>query len=251
MSYQDTGLIFAGKVFIGEVNQGVVGALNGPINVPSFELTPPSIEARNRISKQPETYGQALDVVNIPGDPAQMAVSFDSLPAELLAEALGGTSAAHSVTAGSVTDEAINLVEGQWVKLAHSNIDGTSVVVTDPIGPTDLVEGDDYEVDEDAGLIKALDSGAAIAVEVDYDYNAESGMQVLGATEIQKPRHIILEGKNLATGKKARVIVHEAILNANEAMDLMSDEFITGQLSGNLRTPAGKSSPFEVIMLEN
>ena len=112
------------------------------------------------------------------------------------------------------------------------------------------MEGDDYEVDADLGAIKALDAGAAIAVEVDYDYNAETGMQVLGATEIQKPRHIILEGKNLATGKKARVIVHEAILNANEAMDLMSDEFITGQLSGNLRTPAGKSSPFEVIMLD-
>ena len=248
MSYQDTGLIFAGKVFIGEVNQGVVGALNGPINVPSFELTPPSTEVRNRVSKQPASYGQALDVVNIPGDPAQMSISFDSLPAVLLAEALGGTSASHSVTAGSVTDEAITLVEGQWVKLAHSNIDGASVVVTDPTGPTDLVEGDDYEVDADAGMIKALDAAAAIAVEVDYDYNAESGTKVLGATEIQKPRHIILEGKNLATGKKARVIVHEAILNASEAMDLMSDEFVNGQLSGNLRTPAGKASPFEVIM---
>lgn len=250
MSYQDTGLIFAGKVFIGEVSQGVVGALNGPINVPSFELTPPSTEARNRISKQPATYGQALDVVNIPGDPAQMSISFDSLPAELLAEALGGTSVAHSVTAGSVTGEAITLVEGQWVKLAHANIDGTSVVVTDPSGPTELEKGTAYEVDEDAGLIKALAAGAAIAVGVAYSYNAESGMQVLGATEIQKPRHIILEGKNLATGRKARVIVHEAVLNANEAMDLMSDEFINGQLSGALRTPAGKASPFEVIMLD-
>ena len=213
MSYQDTGLIFAGKVYIAPVEQGVIGAFNGPINVPSFELTPPSTEARNRISKQPATYGQALDVVNIPGDPAQMAITFDSLPAELLAEALGGTSAAHSVTAGTVTAETVTLIEGQWVKLAHANIDDQSVQVTETTGSSNLAVGTDVEVDTDAGLIN-------------------------------------LEGKNLATGKKARVIVHEAVLNASEATDLMSDEFINGQLSGALRTPAGKASPFEVIMLD-
>ena len=250
MSYQDTGLIFAGKVYIAPVEQGVIGAFNGPINVPSFELTPPSTEARNRISKQPATYGQALDVVNIPGDPAQMAITFDSLPAELLAEALGGTSAAHSVTAGTVTAETVTLIEGQWVKLAHANIDDQSVQVTETTGSSNLAVGTDVEVDTDAGLIKALNAGAATEVEVDYGYNGETGTQVLGATEIQKPRHIILEGKNLATGKKARVIVHEAVLNASEATDLMSDEFINGQLSGALLTPAGKASPFEVIMLD-
>ncbi|WP_417217868.1 hypothetical protein [Alcanivorax sp.] len=250
MSYQDTGLIFAGKVYIAPVEQGVIGAFNGPINVPSFELTPPSTEARNRISKQPATFGQALDVVNIPGDPAQMAITFDSLPAELLAEALGGTSAAHSVSAGSVVAETVTLVEGQWVKLANANIDGQTVQVTETTGSTSLGVGTDVELDTDAGLIKALNTGAATEVEVDYDYNGETGTQVLGATEIQKPRHIVLVGKNLATGRAARVIVHEAILNASEAMDLMSDEFVTGQLGGNLRTPGGKASPFEVVMLD-
>lgn len=250
MSYQDTGLIFAGAIYIAPVEQGVIGAFNGPINVPSFELTPPSVEARNRISKQPGNYGQALDTVNIPGDPASLSISFDSMPAVLLAEALGGTSAAHSVTAGSVAAETVTLVEGQWVKLAHENIDGQSVQVTETAGSSSLAVGTDVEVDTDAGLIKALNAGAATEVEVDYDYNGETGTQVLGATEIQKPRHIVLVGKNLATGKRARVVVHEAVLSASEATDLMLDDYINGQLSGAMRTPLGEDSPYKVIMLD-
>ena len=80
--YKDTGLIFAGELFMAKSTNGVPGALNGPINVPSLQITPPTTEVRNRPSFQPENYGQALDVVNVPADPTQVTLQFDSLPAD-------------------------------------------------------------------------------------------------------------------------------------------------------------------------
>lgn len=250
MSYQDTGLIFAGDIYIAEIENDKPGPLTGPINVPSFEITPPSSETINRLSRKPGDYGQALDVVNIPGDPAQISIGFDSLPGKLLAEALGGTRADHSVAADSVSGETVTLLLDQWVELDQQNLSESTIQVVDADDSSSLQVGTDVEVNAHAGLIKALKSAAAVEVEVDYDYLAESGDVIHGGTQIQKPRYIRLEGKNLATGQRSRVIVYHSQLSASEAMDLMAQEFATGTLSGNLRTPPGKDAPYEVVMLD-
>ena len=105
--YKDTGLIFAGELFMATSTNGVPGALNGPINVPSLQITPPTTEVRNRLSNQPGNYGQALDVVNVPADPTSVTLQFDSLPAELLAEALGEVERAGQV--GVVAQDGVEL----------------------------------------------------------------------------------------------------------------------------------------------
>lgn len=250
--YEDTGLIFAGEVFMAKSTDGVPGALNGPINVPSLQITPPTAEVRNRISRQPASYGQALDVVNTPSDPSQVTITFDSLPSELLAETLGGTLEDHTVGAGSVTAETVFLVHGQWIKLSHTSIDMAEPnrpVVTDQATTTALVAGTDYEIHPEAGMVKALKESAAVEVSVQYSYLAEAGQTILGGTEIEKPRYIELIGKNLATNRRGRLIIWEGRLNANQAMDLMQSEFVTGQLGGQLRTPPGKKSPYEFTSL--
>lgn len=251
--YKDTGLIFAGELFMATSTNGVPGALNGPINIPSLTITPPSSEVRNRPSKQPANYGQALDVVNIPADPSQVTMQFDSLPAQLLAEALGGELAEHDVSGDAVTGEEVTLKLGQWVKLAHPNIDMSEAnkpEVTDASTTTALVAGTDYEVHPGGGFIKALRESAAVATTVNYKYLAETGQRVLGGTELEKPRYIELHGKNLATGKVGRLYIWEGRFNANQAIDLMQNEFVVGQLGGQLRTPPGKASPFEFITLD-
>jgi len=250
--YQDTGLIFAGEVFMAESTNGVPGSMNGPINIPSLQITPPTSEARNRISKQPESYGQALDTLNLPADPSALAITFDSLPAEMFAECLGGTLEKHEVEGGSVTAETVTLVLGKWVKLAHPNVDMSEAnkpVVTDTDTTTELVAGTDYEIHERGGFIKALRESAAVEVSVQYQYLAESGSHIYGGTEIDKPRYIELLGQNLATKKWGRLYIWESRLNANQATDMMQDTFITGQLGGQLRTPPGKKAPYEFIEL--
>lgn len=251
--YKDTGLIFAGELFMAKSTNGVPGALNGPINVPSLQITPPTTEVRNRLSNQPANYGQALDVVGVPADPTSVTLQFDSLPAELLAEALGGTMEAHTVAGDSVTAEPLTLELGKWVKLAHANIDmaaPNAPVITDTDTTTALTAGTDYEIHPEGGLIKALRESAAVEVTAEYTYLAEAGQKILGGTEIEKPRYIELLGKNLATGKRGRLYIWEGRLNANQALDMMQNEFVTGQLGGQLRTPPGRTSPFEFIELD-
>ena len=246
MSYQDTGLIFAGNIFMAKMAGDVATEFAGPINVSRLELTPPQPESVNRTSFERDTYGQVLDSVNLPGEAPRVAMDFDSLPSSLLADALAGTMEDFTNTVQTVTGEAMTLIDGLWLKLPNSHIDLTSVVVTTSVGSTVLVRGTDYEVESASGLIRALNATGAVAVTVDYDTLANSGNRVLGATEISKKRQIIMDGKNLVTGKTASVTVWSAAFSATQALDLMSREFITGTLEGTMVTPEGKTSPYEI-----
>ena len=136
------------------------------------------------------------------------------------------------------------------MKLPLSHIDASSIVVTDPVGPTVLVRGDDYQIEAVTGLIRALNDTAAVAVTVDYDTLAAKGNRVLGATEISKKRQVIMDGVNLVTGKPAAVTVWAATFSATQAMDLMSREFVSGTLEGTMITPEGKTSPYEIDFVE-
>jgi hypothetical protein len=173
-------------------------------------------------------------------------MDFDSLPSDLLADALAGTVQDFDNSLQTITGEALTLINGMWLKLPNSHIDVTSMVVTTDAGATVLVRGTDYEVESASGLIRALNDTAAVAVTIDYDTVATSGNRVLGATEISKKRQIIMDGKNLVTGKTASVTVFSAAFSATQALDLMSREFITGTLEGTMVTPEGKNSPYEI-----
>lgn len=250
MSYKDTGLIFAGNIYMAKMAGDVATEFAGPINVTRLELTPPQPEEIVRTSFERDTYGQALDSVNLPGEAPRIAMDFDSLPSELLADALAGTVEGFSATVQTVTAEALTLSNGMWVKLPHSHIDVSSLVVTDTAGSTELVQGEDYQVEAVTGLIRAMNDDAAVAVTVDYDTTEAKGNRVLGATEISKRRQIIMDGVNLVTGKPAAVTVFAATFSATQAMDLMSREFVSGTLEGTMITPEGKTSPYEIDFVE-
>ena len=122
--FEDRGLILAGDLYIGEVDHDakLVGGFYGPINVPQLQITPPTVNKVVRTSKQRATYGQALDSLNIPGDPASILVSFDSLPAKTLAEALGGTVAETIVEEDDGVDEITIGALNTWVDLSEKRI---------------------------------------------------------------------------------------------------------------------------------
>ena len=87
MSFIDKGLLLAGDVYIAEINNGVKGPLIGPINVNEITITPPTTEEKSRISKKRSTFGQALDSVQLPKDPAKLSLKWDSMTKQLLADA--------------------------------------------------------------------------------------------------------------------------------------------------------------------
>ena len=243
--FKDTGLIMSGDIFMAEVDaNGKFGALNGPMNVPSLSITPTSVNRISRPSYQKDNYGQALDAVNLPSDSASVTIQFDSMPASMLAETLGGTAELADAEADSVTGEALTLTEGAWAALPHSSLAAGSVVVTKDA--TDVTA--DCDINLSAGLIKARTAAAAGDVSVDYDTEAVTGHRVMGDTEISKPRYILVDGINLATGKRTRVEIFRAVLSADQATELMGSEFITGQLSGSLVVPPGKGAAYTATM---
>lgn len=249
--FVDKGLLLAGDVYIAEVlSAGVYGPAIGPINVTKLEFTPPTTEEKNRISNKKANFGQALDSVQVAKDPAKLAITWDTATKSLLADAVGGKASAYSKEVITFTNEEVTLSIDGYVELANQSIDTATWSVAPSAGGIALVEGTDYEVNRDMGLIRALRTEGEIAVKVSGKTKAVTGTRIAGATEITKPRRVLVDGINLATNEKVRVIAHQVTFSATGATDLMSGEFIEGELEGTLVTPSGKDAPWEMIVID-
>jgi len=249
--FVDNGLLLAGDVFIAEILAGgALGPLTGPINVTKLEATPPTVDEKTRISNKKSSFGQALDSVSVPKDPAKLAISWDTATKSLLADAVGGTSADYTKEIQTLTDVAVTLSEDGFVQIGYQDIITTGFTVEKASDSTPLVEGTDYEVNLDLGLIKALTTEAAIAVLINGTTAAVTGTRIAGASEITKPRFIMVDGVNLATSEKVKVTFYQITFSATGATDLMSGEFVAGELEGTLVTPSGKDAPWEIISLD-
>jgi len=302
--YKDTGLVLAGDLYMARIENGEVGDLVGPINTTSLQITPPAVNTINRISQQRSSYGQSLDSVNLPSAPAELQVSFDSLPAYMLAEALGGRLTEKAVPTAeaaifSALDEkkvTVDLLVDEWVETGYlyltgveidNEVEGETFIVDNehgrikslspllsgptevsiesdgfkvklsrtgwsalPFSPVDsfaisgLQEGTDYEVKPESGLVRALSSAGEGNQFATFDVEGHTAAFIEGATEIQKPRYLRLDGLNLATGENVTLEVWDVSFSANQAADLMSQEFVVGQLTGAMRTPPGKTAPY-------
>lgn len=249
--FVDTGLLLAGDVFMSEIlSAGVYGPAYGPINVSQLELTPPTTEEKSRPSNKKESFGQTLDAVQVPKDPAKVSIKWDTASKALLADAVAGKSASFTTTSTTVSDEPLTLSADGYLELANQNIDTTGWSVEKASDSTPLVEGTDYEVKRDLGLIMALTEEAAVAVKVSYKTKVVSGTKVSGASEITKPRRILVDGVNLATNERVRVVIEHGVFTAKGATDLMKGDFIEGELEGTLVTPAGKTAPWTIEVFD-
>lgn len=249
--FVDSGLLLAGDVYISDIlSAGNYGPAIGPINVSECQATPPTTEEKNRTSNKKSNFGQTLDSVQVPKDPAKLSITWDTATKSLLADAVAGKAVSFATESATFTDIEVTLSEDGYTELPNQNIDTATWTVKKSSDGTALTEGTDYEVNRDMGLIKALKSTAAIAVKVTGKTKAVSGTRITGATEITKSRRVLIDGINLATNQKVRVIFHQVTFTAKGATDLMKGDFVEGQLEGTLVTPAGKDAPWEMIILD-
>lgn len=108
----------------------------------------------------------------------EVKFTIDELRRSTLEKFLLATTQTTSITAGSVTDEAINGVQkGFWYKLSQAKIKRTPapVVTDDALTPATFIEGVDYEIDYDAGFIYIKPTGNiqnGTNLKVDYSYEA-------------------------------------------------------------------------------
>ena len=250
------GFLGAGDLYIARFNP-VAQAFEdyaGPFEVTRFEITPNS-ELKEMISRGRSTYGRVIESAPIPSA-FEFGITMPEVNKESLALALLGTTAEISQGSGTVTGSTIQLSAARmdkWVDLAHANIGAAGVSVTSNDGVDVYVEGTDYAINRRLGTIKFLSTGDVPTTEnvkIDYTYAAVSGSKIAGATQSQVRAKFRLDGVNFVDQSSVIVDVFEGVMTPDGSFDFMQDDFAEVSLKGRLKTPAGRTEPFEVRFLE-
>jgi len=252
MSEQSTGLLVAGDLYIDRL--AADGSPQGylPVSNATQMSINQSVEFKDQVSRRRATRGQRIESVAIP-QPGEVNLTLDQLNKGNLAMALLGDTATVNEGAATFTDEPVTLKGYNWTEIGYRNIKTSGFSVT--LSGTTLTEGTDYEVNYRMGLIRGLRGSGQLTgngddVQITGETNALSGNRINGSTRPQIRARLLLDGRNMVDDRPVIVNVDEAILQPNEAVDFLSEEFVTVPMSGRLITQAGKTSPYTVEWLD-
>lgn len=243
------GFLGAGDLYIARFVNGVAQPYQGPYECTKFEIKP-NVELKEMISKGRSTYGQVIESVAIP-QPADLTVDLPEVNKESLAIALLGTVAAVAQTAGTLVDEIVTISAlDAWFPTTKASF--TSMTMKNDTDVA-MVEGEDFVVDKQLGWVRVLSTNtkgvvAADTVKVSGSYSATTGNEIKGMTNPQLRAKFKLVGKNSVDDTPYVATVHEAIIAADSAFDFLQEDFASVSLPGRMKTPAGFTEPFTVVM---
>lgn len=246
------GFLGAGDLYISRYNPttGLFDDFTGPFEATKFEVKP-NVELKEMSSRGRSTYGQVIESVALP-QPADFTLELPEVNKESLSIALLGTESAINQTAGTLTDTPVTVTsKDTWLNIGKQNITA-GLVVKDETGVTTYVMGVDYALNNRMGWIKILPGSAIVkdaVIEVTGAYGAVGGTLIRGATNSQIRAKFRLDGVNFADQLPVIVDVWEAVISADSAFDFLSNEFASISLPGRLKTPTGKTEPFQVQLL--
>lgn len=243
------GFLGAGSIYLSRYDSTSSLFLppQGPYENTKFEIKAVT-KLVEQTSRSKEKYGQILESVAIP-QPTEFSMDVAEVNRESMAYAVLGTIATLTQASGTATDEVVTASLGAWSKLAKNTVTSGSVIVTNSGATVTYVEGTDYEVNYTLGWIRALVGGAiadAASLKVDYTYGAVAGHKIRGATAAQLRAQIMFDGTNLADGSPCIVECWEAVISSSAAFNFMDDKFNSVPMTGRLKTPTGKTEPFEI-----
>lgn len=240
-----SGLNLAGDVYLDRYVNGTRVGEYGPINARAFNITLPEANTITRKSYKRDSYGNTLDSVVQATGSGSVSVEIDDADPDILAMALLGTVGDNDASSGSVTDENVTAAHDLWRKLDHRSV--SNVVVQDVTDTTTYVSGTDYTINASSGMIKVLSSGSiadGATLHVDYDYAALTSRQILAVQDTEVRSFVRLDGTNLANQKKVELTIPEAALIPSGDIGLISDDFVTYTLSGEIILRDGESAAF-------
>lgn len=247
------GFLGAGDLYIDRYDPATASfkGFEGPFEATKFEIKP-NVELKELPSRGRSSYGQVIESVALP-QPVDFTVELPEVNKQSLAIALLGEESAINQGAGAWADEPIVVVaKGVWLDLGKKNVVAAGFAVKNAAGTVTYVMGTDYEINYRMGWLRIL-PGSAIAandvVEVTGSYNAVDGTKIRGAVQSQIRARFRLDGVNFADQLPVIVDVFEAVISADSAFDFLSNDFATISLPGRLKTPVGKTEPFEVQLL--
>jgi len=211
-------------------------------------------EQKKQISRLCDSAGQTLAVRS------QISESVGSLTlkqwnAKNLAYALAGEEVALVGSGGSVTAEEVTApASGSWARFANPNV--SAVVVMDDADVTTYIEGTDYYVNLDLGMIEILVGGSITAgdvLHVDYTYAAETGYQVKIGSKAVNRVAILATLTNSFTGDKMQIELYSVVVSSSAEVNFISEpdtEYEELPLTLTLETPTGKTVPGVVNGIE-
>jgi len=221
----------------------------GPINFSKITLVPPKQDMMNVLSTMITSPGSVLASVAVPKGPATMTGETDYMPPDIAALFLGATVAAQTLRnlatgqTSSLTTSQLSLYK--WAKLDHEFINSITSAIA---GATTLVGGTDYATDTYAGLYQPLTSAATAATTVTYSTSALTTTGEVYAGGLAQTKYIQLYGKVIeqVSNKRGLLTVHKVSIAPSSKFDLRGD-FLVGNFDGELITPSGEDSPWQLI----
>lgn len=220
------------------------------LNCTKFDIDTSDVDTKYRYSRQKADYGSAKQIIINP-KPMKITCELDDRSSIVAAYMFRGSEALNALTSGTITDEVQTLYLDRFIPLAYFPVTAASVSVTNAAKNVTYVEGTDYYLDYDAGMLMAISGGAisdAGSVKVNYTHPAKSAARkVTGGAVSQFKCKLVLAGQELGnTAKKGRFEALMVNLAPAGAYDLMSDSPQVGKLVGSFETLTGQS-PFTLI----
>lgn len=232
------GYLLKGNVFFDKFD--VDGTPKGEYiefgNTTKFEYAPGSVDAKKRLGRGEKNYNQVLDQVILPGTP-EIKVAGDGFDRDLVTLQFAGADSDYTQSLATVTDEDATLVLNKWIRLANRKLDAGLTMAG-------KVEGTDFLVNYQSGLIMALNSGAAGAKQVSYTCKAATGYTIEGGQGTTIRGALLLIGVNMANNKRCEFLVKDTLLSADGAIDFFATDWANLSLTGSLRIPTGETSAF-------
>jgi hypothetical protein len=263
-----SAFLFSGDLYIDRLTDAGVSTGYLDVSNATQMAIGESTEVKTLKSKMRDTRGQVIATVS-DKNPATLKLTLNEIDKDKLAMALLGDVSAMAQSAGRVsatsgageTDNrpTITLIPGRWVELPHSNITahgtGTEIsIATTATVPVDVPLGE-VEINHRLGQIKYVGDAspvlsAATAVKMTYSYGNVAGNRISGSTTPSIKAKLKLDGLNMIDGTSVIVVVDEATLTPSSEVDFLADDFVTLEMTGEMRTLSGKTSPYTVTILD-
>lgn len=252
MSLTARGFLGAGNLQFSLIVAGIAQGYGSIRETSKFEIKPNS-DIKELESKGKDTYGQVIETTAV-AKPSDVSINLREADYEnLLLSFMGSDGVGINQAAATVVDEVVIMKIGKYTELANRNLASAGFILTDTSAVTTYTLGVDYEVIYLTGQVRALAGGAITELQsckVDYSAAAMTSKKIMGATQTSIRAKILFTGKNIADDTPVLLTCWEGVFTPDSAFDLLANDFGEVTLKGKLKTPAGKTSPFEVDFLD-
>lgn len=223
-----------GRLGIGSRNT-ITGELYDMLFVGNVTSLAVDIAVKKFEHKESMSGQRSIDTTVIQEKNATFKFTSESLSLASLSVGLYGLSGA--VTGAAVLNEVHLARRGYAIPLLHPNVSAVSIETV--TGPTPLVEGTDYTVDEGFGTIYISATSLVVnadpgeTVNIDYTFGAHDKIEAF--TQGTPPeRFLRFEGLNTINGDLRIIDIYRAAFDPLTGLEYINEELGKGDFAGNI-----------------